>query len=210
MATRDAIAADIRDNLEDAGVTFYSAADVNDAIQDAYDDVAVMSGCIQKSTTLNFTSLLSYYDFRSLISDYFAVVAIFNNSSNRWLCPDTRRSFDKSRQDWELATGEPRFFCPIDSKRVVIVPRMTIATGNRTVFYRATADTLGATDTPLIHTDMLTLLEHYVTADLLDQQQEFIKADAWWQKYFNELMDYKIRIGRLALSDYIPIVQIRG
>ncbi len=209
MATRDSLAADIRNNLEDAGVTFYSADDVNDAIQDAYDDIAVMSGCIQKSATISFVSLLSYYDFRSLISDYFAVVAIYNNNSNRWMYPDTRRSFDKERSDWELMTGEPFSFCPIDSKRVCIVPRFTVATGNMTVFYRATADTLGATDTPQIHTDMTTLIEHYVTADLLDQQQEFIKADAWFQKYFKELMEYKIRVGRLALSDYLPILAVR-
>jgi len=209
MATRDSLAADIRDNLEDAGVTFYSAADVNDAIQDAYDDIAVISGCIQKSATINFTSLLSYYDFRSLISDYFAVVAIFNNNTNRWLYPDTRRSFDKIRFDWELMEGQPYMFCPIDSKRVAITPRMTIGSGNMTVYYRATADTLGATDTPQIHVDMTTLIEHYVTADLLDQMQEYIKADAWFQKYFDGLMEYKLRIGRLALSDYLPQLQVR-
>jgi len=209
MATRDQIAADVRSNLEDAGVTFYSAADVNDAIQDAYDDVAVMSGCIQKSATLNFTSLLSYYDFSTLIPDYFAAVAIYNNNSRRWMHPDSRRSFDKVAFDWEIRTGEPMFWSPIDSKRIAIMPRFVVATGNMTVHYRAQADVLAGSDTPEIHIEMDSLLQQYATADLLDQAQEFIKADVWWQKYFTALMEYKLRIGRLALSDYLPTLQMR-
>ena len=182
--TRDQIADLLRINLEDGGITYYSADDVNDSIQDGYDDIAVVSGCIQKSADVDFIDNLTYYNFSVLISDYYTVVAIYNNTQKRWMDPTDRREMNTLRRDWETITGQPSMFFPMDSRRVMVMPRMVVASGNMTVFYRATAPTLAGGDTPLIHVDEQKLLEWYATGDLFDQAEEYIKAEIWWSKYF--------------------------
>ena len=206
--TRDEIATNVRENLEDAGITFYSATDISDSIQDGYDDVAVITGCIQKSVTLNFTANLSYYDFKTLIADYYAPVALYNNVTKRWMDPDGKRIFRKVRRDYELWSGEPGFWAVIDARKVGIFPRKTATSGTFTVFYRATANTLSGSDTPLIHADVVDLLENYATGDLLDQAQEYIKADKYLGNYFTDVLKYKTRIGSLAKTDYLPVLTI--
>lgn len=207
MSTRDDLAALVRGNLDDLGVTFWTATDINDAIQDGYDDVAVVSGCIQKSATVNFEDNLSYYNFAVLISDYFAPVAIYNNNTKRWFGTENRKSMATLRRDWELIVGNPELFFPIDSRRCFLGPRMVTGSGNMTVFYRAQAPTLSGSTVPLVHADETKLLVDYATADMLDQQEEFIKAERFWTDYFVGLKKYKSRIGKLAQTDYLPTLQ---
>ena len=205
--TRDEIVVQIRNNINDAGAgTFYTAADLVDSFQDAYDDIAVISGCIQKSVTLDWVDDLSYYNFLSTVPDYFAVVAIYNNNTNRWLTPTAPKDLDNVRIDWELWEGQPAFFAPINFKYVAIAPKMLVATGNFTLVYRAMAPTvtLGST-VPLVHLDEQTrLFQSYPTADLLDQQEKYKASEVWWKQYFEDVKRYKARVARLAVSDYAP------
>src|SRR5882672_384264 len=110
-----AIKVNARINLNDAGVTAYSLADIDDSCQDAYDDIAFQTHCIIKSTTLNWQSNLVYYDFVSLgVSDFLACTAIFNNVNNLWLDDDTtRQQLDNEDARWEVTKGEPRMWIPV-------------------------------------------------------------------------------------------------
>lgn len=205
--TRDEIAVNVRINLNDLGVTFYSDDDVNDSLQDGYDDIAVFTGCIQKQTNLTQTNDTTYYDMISSISDFFAIVAAYNNTSNRWIYFNPLKSFDLIRIDFELWAGiQPEYGAISNFRYVLFLPRLASASGTITVWYRATAPTLAGSDTPLIHSDEQSLLELYATADLLDQAEEYKKADAYWVPYFEGLIKYKKRIGSLALSDYLPVL----
>src|SRR5947208_15217831 len=85
-----AIKSNVRDNLNDAAVINYSTSDVDESMQDAADDIVAQTQCIIKKTTLNWTGDLSYYDLITLVSDYLACVAIFNNVNNRWLYDDKK------------------------------------------------------------------------------------------------------------------------
>jgi len=209
--TRDDIASSVRINLDDAGVISYSAADVNDAIQDGYDDVAVLSGCINKTATVSLQDSLSYYDFAALgVSDFYSVVAIRNNNNNRFLTDfQSRIEFDRIRPDWETWAGQPEMFCPINSQHVAICPKLADATGNFTLFYKALAPTLSGGTTPLIHHDVQHLLEWYATADLLEQFEEFTKARTWWRQYETELKKYSQRIQNLAHTDIYRVLAVR-
>lgn len=216
MSTRIQVANKVRENLNDSGVTFYSLADINDSLQDAYADIAVVTGCIQKSADLTQTDATTYYDMPSLISDFFAVVAAYNNTTKRWIDFDNLRGYDNVRIDWELWTGSQPMFGTVSNYRYIgFLPRMESASGTIAIFYRATAPVLSSdSDTFLIHLDEEKLLEWYATADLFDQAQEFIKAERFWGKYLGTdpghdgttVFKYKSRIGKLAQSDYLPVI----
>ena len=78
--TRGQLKTTIRTNLDDAGVSFYSDDDLNDSLQDAYDDVVCMSQCVTRTVVLDWISQLTYINFNSDygLNDYLATVAIFN------------------------------------------------------------------------------------------------------------------------------------
>jgi hypothetical protein len=229
--TRGQLKTILRFNLADIGVTFYSDENLNDSIQDAYDDVACLCKCITKSVTLSWIPNLSYYDFvvDCNVSDYMGTIGIFNNVTNRWLRDDlTLRHFDGLRIDWENWSGTPEFWTSSDPKRIAIAAkypgsasrtgafasdRFTTAffvdsavtsVGTFSLLYCAVAPTLTAdTDTPLIATDMQYLLEYYVTADMLETAEEFIKAQDYWNKYYSDVEAYAERVKRNNTSDLL-------
>lgn len=129
--TRGQIKADIQSNLQDLSMNFFSDQDLNDAIQDAYNDVAIMSQCIQKKVTLNWISDLNYYDFVALgVPDYLGTIAIFNHVTNLYLRDDLNlKDFDRIRRDWEKWIGTPQFWAPSDFKRIAICAKYTLGGG---------------------------------------------------------------------------------
>lgn len=209
--TRGDIKTNIRTNLADAGVTFYSEDDLNDSIQDAYDDIACLSQCILKKVTLNWSVVanLVYIDHKidQSITDYMGVVAIFNNNTNFWLRDDcSLKDLDRVRRDWENWTGQPQFWCPSDPQRVVVAPHFLTGTttGTYDLYYWGLAPTLSSdSDTFLIAADMQQLLEFYVTGDLLEQAQEYKKALGWLTKYYPVIQDYKERVERINKADLL-------
>lgn len=229
--TRGQIKVTIRENLNDEGVTFWSEDDLNESLQDAYDDIVVMSNCIAKNVTLNWIGDLSYLDFVNDfgVTDYLATVAIFNNTTNRWLRDDlTLRDLDRLRRDWELWVGTPQFWASSDPKRIAIAPKYSSAgatpgafaphafsnaffIGNSNSFlgtfkllYWAKAPTLvDDLSTFLTASDVQNMFEFYGTADMLEQAQEFTKAQEYWEKYFNSLQEYSVRVKRNNKSDLL-------
>lgn len=181
--TRDQVLARVRLNLNDVGITFWSSSDANDSIQDGYDDVAINSGCIEKTIPLTPVVNLLYYNLSSTISDYFKLSAIFNPSNNYWLTPVALEVLRQYGPEFEKATGPPTHFCPISFEYTILWPASLVATPNLTLIYAAQANILSATTVPTIPTEFQNILEDYVTADLLEQAEEYVKAGTYWQSY---------------------------
>lgn len=229
--TRGQIKATVRANLDDAGVTFFSEVDLDEALQDAYDDIVCISQCICKSVTLNWVGGLTYYDFVNdlAVTDYLATVAIFNTSTNRWLRDDLNlRDFDRLRRDWELWIGAPQFWATSDPKHIAIAPKYAGGTATAGAFaitafsnaffigsgstnlgtfrllYWATAPALVSdSNTFLTASDVQNLFEFYATADQLESAEEYSKAAEYWEKYYNSLMEYSERVKRINKSDLL-------
>lgn len=207
MSTFTQIKTNIRSNLNDAGVTFFTAQDLIDSTQDAYDSCVALSWCLVKTVTLNWQNDLSYYDFVSLgVSDYLATVAIFDNVSNRWLCDDENtKTLDLLRNDWELWHGQPQGWLPINFQYIAIYPKQAIATGTFVLYYVALPPIIVDGDVPLIANDKQVLIELDATADLLEQAEEFTKASTYWQEYFMNFEEYIERTRNLAKADLLRI-----
>jgi hypothetical protein len=218
----------VRTNLDDAGISFYNDNDLNESIQDSYDDIACFTQCISKSISLFWQANLSYYNFVSLgISDYLGTTAIFNSVTNRWLRDDLNlRDFDRLRRDWETWQGTPQFWAPSDPLNIALCPKYIDPNTGRAfdqyafssafyigslnqfgqfkLFYWALAPTLvDDNSTFLIASDMQNLLEFYVTADMLEQAEEFVKAAEYFEKYFNGVQQYAARVKAINKSDLL-------
>ncbi len=196
----------VRANLDDAGVTFYSLDDLIDSIQDAYDDISFQAKNIIKKTQISFKTS-PYYDF-SILEDFIQTIAIFNNNTNRFLKDNlSLRDFDKLRSDWEIWSAIPEWFCPADLKMNVIVPYYgTVPLYKFDLYYAAQAPTLNDSDIPLIKNDSQKLLEWYSTADMLEQAEEYTKALPYWNLYIEHLDLYKEEVQLSAKRDLLTVI----
>lgn len=196
MPNLDQIAANVQRNLDDLSANFYSLADdIYPSIQDGYNLVAALCETIENSANVNFSSGKVFYNFKSSITDYLRIFGIYNNNTNRWMTPVTLMDLFRLRDNWELASGEPYLFLPIDWKNVAIFPSQATAVGSMTVLYKSTAPTLTINDTPEIPVSEQVVLENYATDDLLDQAQEWVKA-LGYANLMDSSMDEILRIVR--------------
>lgn len=206
-STRGQVKARIQQNLIELNQHWYSDDDLNQSIQDAYDDIAILTQCIQKkAAALPFLANLTYYNFVSLgVSDYLGTIAIFNNVSNLWLRDDLNlKDFDRIRRDWEVWQGTPLFWAPSDPNNIAICPKYVNQTNSYDLYYWTIAPTLvDDTSTFLIAADKENALVKYCTADLLEQAQEFNKAAPFWKSYFVDIDDYADRVKRNCKSDLL-------
>ncbi len=204
---RGSIRTNVRSNLYDNGITFYSDQAINDAIQDAYNEVAAKCRCIVKSTTVNQVASQPYYDFQALgTADYLGTVAIFNLETNFWLRDDiSLRDFDRLRRDWETWSGQPQFWAPHSQRLIAISPNLSQTAGEQfTLWYWAIAPTIILdTDVLLVATDQQPLLEYYATGDLLQNAEEVTKAQGYLTQYQKQKELYKNRCVDLARADIL-------
>lgn len=201
--TRQQVKEAVLKNLHDAGATYYTADDLNDAIQDAYDDIVALSQCIISSVTLNWPAETTYYFFESLgATDFLSVLAIYNHNTKRFLDDSVSlRQFDSIRDDWEIWNGQPEYWAPHTFESVAIVPRHVTAIGQYTLYYTKKAPVMSQ-DTDVFNFTRYAedLVELYVTADLLEQAEEFIKAQDYWKNYFDGIIAYKAQCKNIARS----------
>src|SRR5438093_12432235 len=88
VMTRGQIRDNVRVNLSDVGITFYTDQEINESIQDAYNEIVAKTLCNIKSVTYPWSSVSgNYIDFVSdfALVDYIGTYAIFNNLTNWWL-----------------------------------------------------------------------------------------------------------------------------
>lgn len=183
-----------RDQLKDslkvtlANNKYFSDEDFNASIQDGSDEVSVYTGCILKAVRLPFVNNLSYYDFVSLIPDFYALFAIYSIPIKRWLVPDTVARFDTDTPDWDTRVGTPEFFAVINYRYTAIYKKPTIDNyGDMYVFYKARVGTLVGIDQLPVADQFSDTIESYVISDLWEQNQEWSKAQVHFTTYMNNV-----------------------
>ena len=201
--TRDQAATRIRQNLDDLGVTFYSLSDINESIQDAYDEVVVYCGCLDSEVEINFANNLTYYDIRTLVPNFYRVSKIWHPGINGFYGLSNDRNELSYRNNWELSSNVSREALVAGPNRIGMVGRSANATGFFRLFYKTTAPVLSANTVILINEGYIRLIELYGTADLLEQNEEFTKASKLWEEYEVMLSKYKQKVDLLSKSDRV-------
>lgn len=211
MSTKLQIANSIRDFLNDQGY-FYNSDDINNSLQDGYDEVAAASGCIEKMVAIPFTLNTVYYDLRTLISDFVCLVGIYNRRVKRWMTPCSCRELDQLRSDWELATGEPFAFWPVNYRYMAIYPAInavgTVAINYMYIVYKAAADTLADSTEPAIPLPIQgDILEEYTLMDMYEQAEEWTKASLSNKHYLEKHDELRVLIEK---RDQERLVRLGG
>lgn len=204
----------VKQNLEveDVTLSFYTDgddSDLTDSIQDGYEEVCALAQTREKMALVSFVSDLVYYNFYTLIEDYINVIAIFNKNTNRWVDQRDKQFLELTRYDWELAHGNASEYWPVDFQRIAIYPHLLTATGQMEVYYAAKANILTNATTPEVLDPNTRILEYYCTADLLEQAEEFQKAQGWWDKYRTELATLISRTGNRLFPDRVRQLQVQ-
>lgn len=201
------IRGNVRANLADLGVTYYTDPQINASIQDGYNEVCAKCYNNIKSVPVPQVGNQPYYDFKALgVTDYLGAIAIFNQDTQFWLRDDiSLRDFDRLRRDWEQWFGEPQFWAPHSQQYVAICPNLSVISGNVfTLWYWATAPVLALdTDIPIIATDMQNMLEDYATGDLIRTAEELTKSQPYFAMFQKDKKIYRDRCVNYAASDLL-------
>lgn len=202
--TRDQVAQIVKHNLDDAGV-YYSDSDINESLQDAYDEIAVFTEFIERTIEISLQADTNYYNLSLLIPDYYRLVYIYNIGKKQFIYPDVERKISGYRADWELAYQTETNFTINGPKYIGIFGRTAFVEPNAKlkIWYKATAPIMQGNSIILINTNYIQLLENYSTADLLEQNQEFTKALEYWQTYEVDLLKYREKIQLLSKKDRV-------
>ena len=199
--TQGEVALRIKHNLDDSGI-YYNESDITESIQDGYDEIAVYTEFIEKQTEITLQPDTTYYDMQSLIPDYYRIIRMYLTESKRFLEPVIEIYNSWDRNDWELAYhGENNF--TLSGPFYIGIWGRSGTSQQAKIWYKAQAPKLQTNSTILINRNYINLLENYATADLLEQNEEFQKAQQYWQFYEKDLEDYRKKIQLLAKTDRI-------
>ena len=202
--TRDELASLIITNLNDSGV-FNTLDEVNDAIQDGYDDLVLTHGLRPKATAINIAANKVFYDLPTIIPDFVALRAIYFSQNKRWLTSQNLKYFQSCREDWELTTGNPTDYWVANYRRVALFPHPTTSSVDTLwIFYYASAPTLTLLSQDLnIPVDSgFRALENYATSVLLTKAEEWSKAEAYEMQAQEDSEECKLFRNYLKSPDY--------
>lgn len=202
--TRAQVLVNVTSNLGDVGGDYYSNQDKFDSFQDALDEVCVLTKCVTKSGSINIIADLVYYDLTELFPNYFQTIAIYNDQTKRWLGDGIPiKGFDRVRLDWERWRGTIDLWATCSPSLIALAPSSSVTQGTLTLWYWATVPNIAGDATIPISDDLVDILEFYVTADLLEQAEEWTKAAIYWKRYTDKLVPVRDRALSIARSDLI-------
>jgi hypothetical protein len=205
--TRLQLRSTVRENLDQSQLSFYQDDEINDSLNDAYNEIVCKTRCVVQKVTLPWRGRVMYLNFLDdyNIADYLGVIGIFSNHNSLWLRDDVSiRDFNRIRRDWEVWIGAPQFWAPHSQKRIAIAPHFYTDTSDFDLWYYGTAPLFTDDYTPtIVANDMMRLYEYYSTADLLESAEEITKAGAEWEKFYKLLDQYKTRCHNLAESQLL-------
>lgn len=194
--TKEQIVANIRDELGDNGITYYSTDDISDSFDDGYEELCVTAEILESMSVVTLTDDTTYYDLYQLIPGYLRTFAIWNVEDKYWLSHKSHGSLKKINPKWEVAFGRPIVFSVVDFQRIALYPHLLLVDGSTLeIFHKSVpSNPLNAQDVPVLPEQYQIILHNYVMHDLLAQAEEFTKAQLYRQQYVE---------GRVRLRTYV-------
>lgn len=200
--TRAEVKTRVRANLDDNAVTFFTATDIEDSLSDAYYWASIFANTVEKTKNISFQKDCPYYNLQTIIPDHFAVTGVYDFARDKFLSYKSRLELIGLRANYEVWPGPPEYFFIHSQNYLFIGPQpLNIASAGQSgnidfkIFYRAFDDEVtsdnGQYRLPLQGEDCI---EFYATADLLEQAQEWTKAQFYWDKFHSQLITSKIAI----------------
>lgn len=200
--TKTEIATRVAQALEDEGLIHFTSTDLSDSIQDGYALVVLLTEAIEKVEQISIPANSQVFDISSLLPDYYRAFALYSETLRRWLSPRSFLNIKQYGERWAKDTGNIRDWCPLGDRHILFYPS-PIATQTLQLFYRAEPDTLSEGDSPVFFEDCHKVLEYYACSDLLDQNLEYSKSAAYFEKFMEEVDVIRDRLNRRGLKSII-------
>ena len=188
--------ADCRRKLREASATFWTDADVKDAINEAIHEFADATEYCERQANIQTLTGRTYYDLTSVLPDTFlSPRRAYNPTTSRWSRPSGTRELDyQTYVRWELVYGPPEHYFLRGHGWLGVFPRPSNDDGFLRLYYTAIPEPMTADeDTPGFPRECHPGIVDLALSDLLAQERETEKAVMYWnrgQAYINRLMDH--------------------
>jgi hypothetical protein len=201
--TKDEIIQRIKQELDDQGI-FFTDADIYDSLEDGYDLIALLTGCITKVTTHAFTAGKVYYNLLTNIPDFYRPLAIYDPNQRQFLEPISLIKLETFEEKWDTVIGTPQYFIPFPTHTVAFYPHYNSAPSqNFRVFYEASAPEIADVSTFSIPVQAQKVLIDYTVSDLFDQSLEINKSQKVWNDFLENLERVRVAVQNVAIRDRI-------
>lgn len=99
----------VRRKLNESSATFWTDQDIEDALNDAYAEMADATEFYERQATIDLLPSRTYYDLTSVLPDTFlSPRRAYNVTTSRWLDPTDPLDQDRhTDSQWELTSGQP-------------------------------------------------------------------------------------------------------
>ena len=174
-------------NEDSSNPTFWTLADVKDAINEGYEEMSEISEWYDSTYTLSLSQGVRYYDLFAPTSStsypqILTVVKVYDATTRRWLFPISTKILDADNPVWELATGTPDHFMLRGAFRFGVFPLpttsldLTLYTKNIPQGTAVDAPALvNDTDTPGFQEDFHPGIVAYAVYKLLCEDAEYAR-----------------------------------
>lgn len=192
--------------LEDIGQIRYADDEVQAAFDDGYEYVAMVTGCVERITTVTAPIDVVYLDINSLIPTILAPFAIWNNRTNRWIeseAPNVMFAYNPThgRQSRELREWS------VMGDRWIVWDCAPVAATSITIYHTAVPEAIGMSSTPEIPTDFHDILVDYVVADACIGDLKINRSNNLMSRVEKRVMDLKIRLDKRTTPERIEYLQ---
>lgn len=185
--------------------TFWSLADVKEALNDGYEEISDASEWYETDSPIDLVASQVYYDLTSVLGSntILSPKGIFNTTTEQWLDFTTDRDMDAEMLQWEIVDGEPQKCLLRGLWWLGLFPRPDSATPRAVrVYYSALpAPLVDGGDLPGFPEEFQYGLVHFAVGDLLAAERSTEKALG----HFAEYGGYAARLtkyvqGRIAVD----------
>lgn len=186
---------------------FWTAADVDAAINEAYAELSDQAEWNEQNKTLDLLASRPGYDARTVIGeDVLTIGRAFNVTTNRWLRPMVPRDLDRADPRWERVTGQPHGLMVRGLFWFSYWPLVTSDLGSVQQFYTALpAPLTNDSDEPGFPDTLHEALVEGALFELWSQDAQADLAEAAWQAY----LAYETALVGW-LDDRLSVPQVRG
>ena len=201
--TKDEVIYRIKQELDDQGV-FFTDVDIYDSLEDGYDLISLLTGCISKVTTHAFTSGKVYYNLLTNIPDYYRPLAIYDPNQRQFIEPIGLIKLESLDEKWDTSNGTPHFFIPLPMHQIAFYPHYyTAPSQNFRIFYEASAPDIADVSSFSIPVHTQQVLIDYTVSDLFDQALEINKSQKLWGDFLENLARTRRAVQEIPFRDRI-------
>jgi hypothetical protein len=201
--TKAQIRAEIFRRLREASSApvFWSVADVNQSIDEGYQEIADATEWFEHNVTIDLPSRTPRFDVRQFTQYEFLISGpAFNVFTNRWMYPVTARMLDQGDREWENRLAEPEAVMVRGIWWLTYWPLPASNTTSVKQYYRGIPAAILDAASPAFPEQYHYGLVEYALFDLWAQDAESDLAYSAWKSYLqyeSELAAYTN--GRLGI-----------